>query len=487
MAASPAILLRESTDPATYQAAVWRRVFNLRRDDSRVPLAVCQARTTADVVAAVRLAKERGARVSVRSGGHSWAVWSVRHDAVLIDLQDLDVPEGQAPQQVAGPADEGRKTPPGRIDYDPKTKIVSCPPQTTGYWLNKHLATVDGGRAFAGGHCPDVGLGGFLLQGGMGWNCKNWGWACESIVGIDVVTAEAEELHLSPVENEELFWAARGAGPGFPAVVTRFYLHTRPLISMWQSLYFYPISEYRKVLQWEIDLCPTADPSIEAVAVSLCLPGGSEPLILANYLSFAPDEAAAQAALKPIHDSRPAGAKIESYCKPTDLPEQYRGQATNNPDGHRYCSENAYISNDADVVDVLEKAFTTVPNAKSCALYFAMNPTSRRPLADMALSMQTDHYFALYTVWEDAKDDASNNAWVHNIMKEVERRADGSYLGDSDFQHRRTKFWSDEAAAKLMQIRKKWDPQGRICGYLDAGDKSGIEGLRNEFEWQAGA
>ena len=25
---------------------------------------------------------------------------------------------------------------------------------------------------FAGGHCPDVGLGGFLLQGGMGWNCK---------------------------------------------------------------------------------------------------------------------------------------------------------------------------------------------------------------------------------------------------------------------------------------------------------------------------
>ncbi len=252
MAAASAILFRESTDPALFNAAVWSRVFNRRRDHSRLPVAVCQARTTADVVEAVKLAKERNARVSVRSGGHSWAVWSVRDAAVLIDLRDLDIPEDR-PQQTIGPEDAGRGDPPGRINYDAKTKIVSCPAQTTSYWLNKYLAGCEDGRMFAGGHCPDVGLGGFLLQGGMGWNCKNWGWACESIVGIDVVTAEGEELYLSSVENEELFWAARGAGPGFPAIVTRFHLLTRPLLTMYQSLYIYPISEYKKVLQWEID------------------------------------------------------------------------------------------------------------------------------------------------------------------------------------------------------------------------------------------
>ena len=42
--------------------------------------------------------------------------------------------------------------------------------------------------------------------------------------------------------------------PGFPGVVTRFHLLTRPLLSMYQSLYIYPISEYKKVLQWEIDV-----------------------------------------------------------------------------------------------------------------------------------------------------------------------------------------------------------------------------------------
>jgi FAD/FMN-containing dehydrogenase len=105
----------------------------------------------------------------------------------------------------------------------------------------------------------------------MGWNCKNWGWACESVVGVDVVTAEGSELHASSVENADLFWAARGAGPGelhsvpydevvlmrrtgFPAIITRFYLLTRPLLEMYQSLYVFPISEYKRVLQWVIDV-----------------------------------------------------------------------------------------------------------------------------------------------------------------------------------------------------------------------------------------
>jgi FAD/FMN-containing dehydrogenase len=41
------------------------------------------------VVAAVLLAREKGWQVTVRSGGHSWAQWSVRTDALVIDLGAL--------------------------------------------------------------------------------------------------------------------------------------------------------------------------------------------------------------------------------------------------------------------------------------------------------------------------------------------------------------------------------------------------------------
>ena len=100
-----------------------------------------------DIVRAVKLAKDQNARVSVRSGGHSWAAWSVRHDAVLIDLGKYH-----------------------HLSLDEKSKILEASPSTTGRVLNAYLA--ERGYVFCGGHCPDVGIGGFLLQGGMGWNCK---------------------------------------------------------------------------------------------------------------------------------------------------------------------------------------------------------------------------------------------------------------------------------------------------------------------------
>lgn len=164
------ILLRSTTSPSAFDTAVWGRVFNQRHSGpARSPYAVVKARHASDVADAVRLAAREGRRVSVRSGGHSWAVWSVRDDAVLVELGDLDL---DAAGELGGEdiVDGGRGGGRGAIEYDPRTRIVSCPPSMTGRVLNGFLKGK--GRMFAGGHCPDVGLGGFLLQGGMGWNCK---------------------------------------------------------------------------------------------------------------------------------------------------------------------------------------------------------------------------------------------------------------------------------------------------------------------------
>lgn len=129
-----------------YEQARVGRVFNHRRPE-RYPLAVVEATCEDHLVETVRLAKSLNCRISVRSGGHSWAAWSVRDNAILIDL--------------------GRYF---AFAYDAKTGIVTASPSTTGRQLNAYLEPL--GRMFPGGHCPDVGIGGFLLQGGMGWNCK---------------------------------------------------------------------------------------------------------------------------------------------------------------------------------------------------------------------------------------------------------------------------------------------------------------------------
>ena len=68
-----------------YEEARVGRVFNARRPD-RFPAAVLLARDEDDVVAGVRLARDRGLKISVRAGGHSWAAWGLHDDSLLIDL-----------------------------------------------------------------------------------------------------------------------------------------------------------------------------------------------------------------------------------------------------------------------------------------------------------------------------------------------------------------------------------------------------------------
>ena len=201
--------------------------------------------------------------------------------------------------------------------------------------------------------------------------------------------------------------------------------------------------------------------------------------IMVHIVTFQESESAALDALRPLDESRPSGALVELLSQITSLTEQYLDQAEANPRNHRYCADNAYINNDADVTSVLEGAFTTLPHRKSFALWFSMAPTSRMQLPDMACSMQSDHYFALYTVWEDAQDDVRCKQWVKDTMRGILPSSDGAYLGDSDFQVRRTKFWTDKAAARLMELRRKWDPNGIVSGYLDDGDISGVSGLDN--------
>ncbi|KAK0739064.1 hypothetical protein B0T21DRAFT_284264 [Apiosordaria backusii] len=484
--ATAPILLRNTTPESDFHSAIFSRVFNHRRPSfsssspyypTRLPFGYCKPLTVSDILACVAVAKAENKRISIRSGGHSWACWSVRHDAILLDMIDF---EGGVES----------------IRWEPERGegVVSCASAVTSAQLNEFLEK--GKRVFPGGHCPDVGLGGFLLQGGMGWNCKNWGWACEYVVGVDVVTAEGEVLHCDKTQNEDLFFAARGAGPGFPAIVTRFYLRTLPLLPMWQSLYFFDIANFKDVLEWLIKLSPTASPTLEIVLVSSFIPQSSpKPTLTAVFTSFSPSHPSALAALQPIHDSLPCPPSSNPdhpsrFCQPTSLPKEYAAQlAGNAAPGFRTRSDNAYLSNNlspSQVATALEPAFSTLPTKQSTALWFAMNPTSRRTLPEnMALSMQSDHYFSVYAVWKEDVDDEKCDAWVKGVFDKLEEDEEegtllvGSYLGDADFQFRQAgwRFWGEEERGRLEGVRGRWDPRGRVCGFL-VGDEAVDGGVK---------
>jgi len=425
-------------DPG-YETARTERVFNGRKP-GRFPSAVLFADSIDDVVTGVRLARELNLSVSVRSGGHSWDAWSIHDDSLLIDLGNL--------REMA---------------FDPETGIATASPDIGGGELNAYLARY--GMFFPGGHCPDVGLGGFLLQGGMGWNSRGWGWACERIVAIDAVTADGALVHADAQEHPDLFWAVRGSGPGFFAVVVRFYLRPRPLpAAITRTTIVFPMDCYDEVMPWLQNLHSSLSSIVEVVAVSVYVPLPDEPTpprhsLVINAVAFADSRQEADEVLAPL-ETCPAMAKAlaQDLRVPTTLELEYVEQRRQNPKGFRYAADNHWLSGSAkEIVDAIKPCFTSLPTLHTFALWFSMAPL--RPLPDMALSLQTEVYFA------GAEEDAGCREWLFNEMRRMEPLSAGYYLGDSDIPTRSARFMSDENFRRLQDLRQIYDPEGRICSY----------------------
>ena len=216
--------------------------------------------------------------------------------------------------------------------------------------------------------------------------------------------------------------------------------------------------------------------------VSSYPPGKDQIYIAVIFTTFKVTEQEAKAALKPAEDSYPGEPAVHWFCQETSLEKEYANQAHVNPSEHRYHCENVFINNDADVAKIAENALTTIPTKETYAFYYPLSPWSQTPRKDMVFSCLTDHYLGLYTICKDMEHDMRCKTWAQDVIKDVKKHSSGSYIGDIDLQVRTTKFWGDEEGKKLMDIRCKWDPQGIICGYLDAEDKSGVSGLDNKLD-----
>lgn len=451
--------LIERTDPR-YEAARMARVYHSRHPD-RYPAAVLLAESENDVVEGVRLANERGWSIGVRSGGHSFPVWSVRDDALLIDLGGLN-----------------------ELSLDEETGVVLVSPAVQGgAELTPYLKAY--GRFFPGGGCSSVGLGGFLLQGGMGWNQRGWGYAAEQILAVDVVTADGDLVRADEVENQDLFWAVRGAGPGFPGVVTRFHLQTRPIpAGLASTLQIYPLASYPKVLEWLCEVQANIPDSVHLLCMSANPPvpvpnheGGYIFAVLGVALCNTPEESSEALALLrecPFIDE----ALTVSDAQPTTIEEQHAFVDASHPPGLRYRVDSAWVEGPyAEIVAATQTLVVDRPNERAGHTFFWF--TLPRETPDMAMTLQSRLMVGAYIIYEDEADDENYRDWSLSAMAHLQPYTVGQYWGDSDQQHREVKCLTDDGWVRLQKIREHRDPHGRFVGYL-AKDS----GFRNINGWE---
>jgi FAD/FMN-containing dehydrogenase len=203
---------------ATWDAA--RQAWNLAVDQR--PAMVAVPRSAADVQVLVDFARRHGLRVAMQATGHNAAPLGPLDDTMLVKTHEMRAVEIDEAHCVA------------RVEAGAQWLDVTAPASETG------LAALSGSA-------PDVGIVGYTLGGGLSWLGRRYGLACNRLLAAEVVTADGRLVRASRHENPDLFWALRGGGGSFAAVVA-IEFELIPLREVYAGMLLFPFERAHEVM-----------------------------------------------------------------------------------------------------------------------------------------------------------------------------------------------------------------------------------------------
>src|SRR5262249_50726488 len=223
-------------DPGYDEArAIWNGLIDRR------PALIVQATGAADVVDAVNFAREHGLLLSIKGGGHNVAGNAVNDGGMVIDLSPMR-----------------------GVHVDPSTQTVRVQGGATLGDLDRETQLY--GLAVPAGVVSTTGVAGLTLHGGAGHLRRKHGLSIDSLLSVDIVTADGTIRRASANENDDLFWAVRGAGSNF-GVVTSFEFKAYPVGPMVAvGAIFYPAEDARRLLSAWRDTMSAAPEELSSLA-----------------------------------------------------------------------------------------------------------------------------------------------------------------------------------------------------------------------------
>jgi hypothetical protein len=235
-----------------------RKAWNLNAHQH--PALVVMAAGAADVIAAVRLARDEGLGVGVMATGHG----------------------------VASPCDGGVLINTSRmkgVHVDPVTQTARV--EAGVKWADVVPEAAAHGLAGLQGSSSDVAVVGYTMGGGFGWLGRKYGFAADSVKEADVVTADGELVKASAHENADLFWGLKGGGGNF-GIVTSLEFALYPLTAVFGGNLFYSLERTAEVLDLYVRWIETL-PDEMTTAVAFMnfppLPELPEPLRGGSFIS----------------------------------------------------------------------------------------------------------------------------------------------------------------------------------------------------------
>ncbi|KAJ6570598.1 hypothetical protein DFH09DRAFT_1153858 [Mycena vulgaris] len=184
-----------------------------------------------DISLIIQIAAQNQCTFAVKSGGHmNWAGSNVGPAGFTIDLGNLD--------EVSVREDKG---------------IVSI--GSGCLWGDVYEALAPYGLTTVGARDSKVGVGGFLLGGGISFLSTGHGLGSDNVVNYVVVLADGAISNVNETSLPDLYWALKYGSTNF-GIVVRFDMLTYPLDAVWGGSLMFPLTEAVHTLNFLVDLVP---------------------------------------------------------------------------------------------------------------------------------------------------------------------------------------------------------------------------------------
>jgi FAD/FMN-containing dehydrogenase len=400
----------------------------------RYPAYIVRAGDAADVIRAVEFARSNELPLTMRSGGHYGAGYSMVDGGVVVDLSRMTA-----------------------VSVDPEQRRLWAQPGAT--TTEVVAAAQPHGLALSTGDTASVGLGGLVTGGGIGLMVRKFGLTIDSLRSVEIVTADGRLLVASEMQNPDLFWAIRGGGGNF-GVVTAFEFELQPVDMIYGGMLVMPVT--REVLRGYADYAPDAPDELSTIASVIVAPPlpfipaeqHGKPVLL-MLVCYAGDAEAGKEAVAPL---RALAEPIADQVSPMRYSALYNFTAGGNrrvPNTARTGLMNELSDEAIDkIMTNIETAFDPFSVIQIRALGGAM----ARVLRDATAFAHRDKSFFLALV--NVGTEMEHRKWVDEIWSELRPHISGAYvnfLGDEG-EDRVREAYPPRTYAQLADVKLRYDP-----------------------------
>lgn len=426
-------------DPSYDEArSVWNAMIDRR------PALIARCLGVADIQTCVKFAREHGLTLSIKGGGHNISGLAVCNDGFMIDLSLM---RGVRVDPVARVAHAQAGCLLG--DVDRETQIH--------------------GLAAVLGFVANTGIAGLTVGGGFGYLTRRFGWTSDSVLSMDVVTADGRVVRANEKENADLFWGLRGGGGNFGAVTSFEYkLHAiGPEIIAggiaWRA------EEAGVVLEMYRTLIENAPPELTCVAALRIAPPAPW---LPKEIHGRPIVALFVCHSGSLEEGQQAVASIKKFGSPVGDIIQKRPYTTQQslldatqPKGRRYYWKSEYLPKvEPDLLAKVIEHAQRILSPHSAIILFPIDGAVSRLPNDHSPVGNRDAKCVLNIAasWEKSQDDAQNIAWARAAWQDMRRFSTGgtyvNFLTEEEGEERTHAAYGANYQ-RLVEVKTKWDPQ----------------------------